>query len=84
MLWAEEFPLMVNQVQLVLVLHTILQPVSKLLFSGEIITFDQLALRAPTGKNTLMIQGKSYLFYYCILLYIVLIILLKFLFEIFF
>jgi len=29
-----------------------------LLFSlGEIITFDQLALRAPTGKNTLMIQG---------------------------
>ena len=30
-----------------------------LLFSlGEIITFDQLALRAPTGKNTLMIQGK--------------------------
>ena len=58
MLWAEEFPLMVNQVQLVLVLHTILQPVSKLLFSGEIITFDQLALRAPTGKGTLLIQGK--------------------------
>jgi len=26
-------------------------------FIGEIITFDQLALRAPTGKNTLMIQG---------------------------
>jgi len=25
--------------------------------AGEIITFDQLALRAPTGKNTLMIQG---------------------------
>merc|ERR1719435_87845 len=24
---------------------------------GEIIPFDQLALRAPTGKNTLMIQG---------------------------
>uniref|UniRef100_A0A7E4V9Z6 Large ribosomal subunit protein eL18 n=1 Tax=Panagrellus redivivus TaxID=6233 RepID=A0A7E4V9Z6_PANRE len=24
---------------------------------GEIITFDQLALRAPTGKNTLLIQG---------------------------
>merc|ERR1711948_111 len=24
---------------------------------GEIITFDQLALRAPTGKGTLMIQG---------------------------
>merc|ERR1712112_446642 len=24
---------------------------------GEIITLDQLALRAPTGKNTLMIQG---------------------------
>jgi len=28
------------------------------LILGEIITFDQLALRAPTGKNTLMIQGK--------------------------
>merc|ERR1711992_479350 len=26
---------------------------------GEIITFDQLALRAPTGKNTLMIQGPQ-------------------------
>ena len=25
---------------------------------GEIITFDQLALRAPTGKNTLLVQGK--------------------------
>ena len=25
---------------------------------GEIITFDQLALRAPTGKNTLLLQGK--------------------------
>ena len=25
---------------------------------GEIITFDQLALRAPTGANTLMLQGK--------------------------
>merc|ERR1711953_1208848 len=24
---------------------------------GEIITFDQLALRAPTGKNTLLLQG---------------------------
>ncbi|KAK2716664.1 hypothetical protein QYM36_006969 [Artemia franciscana] len=24
---------------------------------GEIITFDQLALRAPTGKNTVLIQG---------------------------
>jgi len=24
---------------------------------GEIITFDQLALRAPTGKNTILIQG---------------------------
>ena len=27
--------------------------------AGEIITFDQLALRAPTGKNTLMIQGEK-------------------------
>jgi large subunit ribosomal protein L18e len=26
---------------------------------GEIITFDQLALRAPTGKNTVLLQGKS-------------------------
>merc|ERR1719234_248226 len=24
---------------------------------GECLTFDQLALRAPTGKNTLLIQG---------------------------
>jgi large subunit ribosomal protein L18e len=24
---------------------------------GEILTFDQLAVRAPTGKNTMMIQG---------------------------
>jgi large subunit ribosomal protein L18e len=24
---------------------------------GEIITFDQLALRAPKGKNTVLIQG---------------------------
>merc|ERR1712113_1362961 len=26
---------------------------------GEIITFDQLALRAPTGKNTLLVQGPQ-------------------------
>lgn len=25
---------------------------------GEIITFDQLALRAPNGKNTILLQGK--------------------------
>lgn len=25
---------------------------------GEVITFDQLALLAPTGKNTIMMQGK--------------------------
>lgn len=25
---------------------------------GEILTFDQLALRTPTGKGTLLIQGK--------------------------
>jgi len=24
---------------------------------GEIMTFDQLAIRAPTGKGTLLIQG---------------------------
>ena len=28
------------------------------LIGGEILTLDQLALRAPTGKNTLMLQGK--------------------------
>jgi Ribosomal protein 60S L18 and 50S L18e len=28
---------------------------------GEILTFDQLALRAPTGKNTVLIQGKCHL-----------------------
>lgn len=25
---------------------------------GEVLTFDQLALRAPNGKNTVMMQGK--------------------------
>lgn len=25
---------------------------------GEVITFDQLAIRSPTGKGTLLIQGK--------------------------
>lgn len=25
---------------------------------GEVITFDQLALKAPTGKNTVLMQGK--------------------------
>merc|ERR1712150_292330 len=25
---------------------------------GEILTFDQLALRSPTGKNTLLLQGR--------------------------
>ncbi|XP_037930299.1 60S ribosomal protein L18, partial [Teleopsis dalmanni] len=25
---------------------------------GEVLTFDQLALKAPTGKNTLLLQGK--------------------------
>jgi hypothetical protein len=29
---------------------------------GEIITFDQLALRAPTGKNTVLLQGTSFSF----------------------
>merc|ERR1712168_1118387 len=27
---------------------------------GEILTFDQLALRSPTGKNTLLIQGPRH------------------------
>ncbi|KAJ1566681.1 60S ribosomal protein L18 [Cladochytrium tenue] len=26
---------------------------------GEILTFDQLALRAPTGKNTILLRGKK-------------------------
>ena len=26
---------------------------------GEIILFDQLALRAPTGKNTVLMQGMD-------------------------
>ncbi|KAH8370861.1 hypothetical protein KR093_005244, partial [Drosophila rubida] len=25
---------------------------------GEVLTFDQLALRSPTGKNTLLLQGR--------------------------
>merc|ERR1712117_718761 len=25
---------------------------------GEILTFDKLALRAPTGKNTVLLQGR--------------------------
>merc|ERR1712080_45686 len=25
---------------------------------GEILTFDQLALQAPTGKNTVLLQGR--------------------------
>lgn len=25
---------------------------------GEVLTFDQLALRAPTGKNTILMQGE--------------------------
>merc|ERR1712048_827316 len=25
---------------------------------GEVLTFDQLALRAPTGKNTILLQGR--------------------------
>lgn len=25
---------------------------------GEVITFDQLALRAPKGNNTVLLQGK--------------------------
>merc|ERR1712000_451487 len=27
---------------------------------GEILTFDQLALTAPTGKNTVLLQGRRY------------------------
>lgn len=26
---------------------------------GEILTFDQLALRAPRGQNTVLLQGQS-------------------------
>merc|ERR1712198_105219 len=28
---------------------------------GEVLTFDQLALRAPTGKNTILLQGRRLL-----------------------
>ena len=28
---------------------------------GEIITFDQLAMRAPRGQNTVLLQGRSLL-----------------------
>lgn len=28
---------------------------------GEVITFDQLALRAPKGNNTVLLQGMFYL-----------------------
>lgn len=28
------------------------------LFLGEILTFDQLALRAPTGRKTVLVQGR--------------------------
>ena len=27
---------------------------------GEIITFDQLALRSPKGQNTILLQGSSF------------------------
>jgi large subunit ribosomal protein L18e len=26
---------------------------------GEVLTFDQLALRAPTGKNTVLLRGRK-------------------------
>ncbi|KAJ3130951.1 60S ribosomal protein L18 [Physocladia obscura] len=26
---------------------------------GEVLTFDQLALRAPTGKNTILLRGRK-------------------------
>jgi len=29
---------------------------------GEIITFDQLALRSPKGQNTILLQGMSFFF----------------------
>lgn len=33
---------------------------------GEIITFDQLALKAPKGQNTVLIQGGLHLCNACI------------------
>ena len=30
---------------------------------GEIITFDQLALRSPKGQNTILLQGKMVIVY---------------------
>jgi len=34
---------------------------------GEIITFDQLALRAPKGNNTVLLQGDLKTFKLCLL-----------------
>ena len=38
---------------------------------GEVITFDQLALRAPKGNNTVLLQGDLKIFkcvYHCLVL----------------
>ena len=32
---------------------------------GEIMTFDQLALKAPKGQNTVLVQGLYYYFFKC-------------------
>lgn len=32
---------------------------------GEILTFDQLALKAPKGENTILLQGESTLDIVC-------------------
>ena len=34
---------------------------------GEVITFDQLALRAPKGNNTVLLQGDLKIFKLCLL-----------------
>lgn len=34
---------------------------------GEIITFDQLAMRTPRGKGTLLVQGNFYFIPYFII-----------------
>merc|ERR1719410_3176723 len=46
-----------NADKIAVVVGTITNDKRILKAGGEIITFDQLALRAPTGKNTLLLQG---------------------------
>merc|ERR1712073_208187 len=46
-----------NAEKIAVVVGTVTNDIRILKAGGEIITFDQLALRAPTGKNTILLQG---------------------------